>query len=336
MKNGFLFFVLFYCSLVWSADETEMISLAIGITKTEFHHLEPVTINLKITNNSKEDFVLNASMVCVRDTKINLGDSCALKMGWYLGGVVITPGKTQELLMPERVFSPGEHKVSVNLGLVPGLKSIKSNQIAIKVRKATKEEALVWTDGCLDIYEKLVTAQKSRNNDTFSSMYYLLLFRIRHEDVFCIPIMAKILDDGIIGFNDREWEDFIYSMGGKIYHNKEFIEKNIDIKYVISTILKSLKTKKNIRELDSVIKELMPWMSNNDKKSYKEFLKSFIRDNNDENTTYLASDSLLAYFPEEYKVVETAVLSPTIINPRYKKELKERIESAKKRVTNKR
>ena len=90
MKNLFMCILFFCCSLARSADDTgDKISLSVELSKTDIHHLEPIAVKLKITNRSKEDFILKASMICsLFDTRISFGDLCATNVQCLNGGVI--------------------------------------------------------------------------------------------------------------------------------------------------------------------------------------------------------------------------------------------------------
>lgn len=330
MRVYILLLIFFCCNFSWSAEDAK-ISLHIQLSKTEFHHLEPVTVRLKIANIGKTDFVFKSSMVCCDDMKIDMGDSSTVRGLVPLeGGVIIPSGKNLEIIMPERVFLPGEHNVSLAL-YTPCLRGV-SNEISVKVRKATKEESLAWIKQCYDIYEKMKQADKSGDRESMAQLHHLLLLRLNHEIVFSIPIMAKMLDDDLIGMNDKEREIFICSIGGKIYNGRSDLEKNINIRYVIATVNKWFKKKRNIVMIDSVARELLPYMKKEEAGRYKDALKEIICTTKDEEIFYEMSVPLLGYFPEEYAVVEKRLNGPVFSNIHYKKEINERIESAKKRI----
>lgn len=344
MKKMFVFLFIISSWLLSAAEQGNGVSLFIQVTKTEIHHLEPVSIILEIVNNGKEDFIMKSSMVCSRfESKINFGaGSLASNEEFWPGSVVIPPGKTQKLLLPDRVFSLGEHNVFVDVGFAYGLKPMRSNEVIIKVRKATNEEANIWTKECYDLYEKLKIAEIAGNEEDFLEMYDLLLSRIRHEDLFSIPIITKILDDGISALDSNDIDNIINLLAAKIYHNqknKELVTKSIDIKYVISTTIKELKTKdeKKVNGFDLVGSNLMPWMSKDEKDAYKECLKEFIRSSNNGDAIYPIALTLLSDFPEEYKVVETTLQVTGLINKsRERESLKKLIERSIERIKQKR
>lgn len=329
----FILLMFFFCHFAWSAEDAK-ISLHIELSKTEFHHFEPVTVKMKITNIGEKEFVFKTYMVCRDDMKIDWGDSSTARgVAPLEGGVIIPPGKNVEVIMPERVFSPGEHKISIYIPLQDwGLNPITSNEIPIKVRRATKEESLAWTNRCYDIYEKMKLAWKLGDREALVQLYCLLLLRLNHEIDFSIPIMARMLDEDLIGMNDEERDTFIYSLGCKVYKGSEDLEKNINMRYVIAMVIKAFKKKRDIATIDSVARELLSFMKKEEKGRYKDTLKNVIFTTKDEGGFYHTSVSLLGYFPEEYAVVEKTLNGPVFSNTHYKKEINERIESAKKRI----
>jgi hypothetical protein len=341
MKHCFIAWLVVCSFLAKAADKAATgISLNSELSKTEFHHLQPVTVRLKVNNHGNQEFVMTSSMVCSGlDTKICFGDSSTTVVNLLSGGVVIPPGKTQEILLPDRTFPVGEYKISFYLNQ-PGFLPIKSNEVFIKIRKATKQEASIWLKECYDIYEQLKMAKKSGNQDTEVALYNLLFYsRFRCENIFTIPIMTKILNDDMLAMENSEKIELVHSLWVNIANhrkNKERLEEYIDMKFVISTALECLyEKKKMIVGFDLVICDLEPWMSSNDKKLLNKQLKEIICKSNNELTAWLAFITFLRYFPEEYEWAEkTGVPAMQNYTQYCQKEAKRQIELIKHRMLN--
>lgn len=337
MKYGLALFSSFFFLLAVFADEAE-VSLDIELSKTEIHHLEPVTVRLKVTNHGKKDFVMKSTMVCSQnDMQISFSDACTESTEHCLGGAVIIPAnKTQELLMPDRVFGPGNHKIFVIMSC-PEFKSIKSNEIPVRVRKATKEEAMMWSKECYEIYEKMKDARKSGDREAFFIMKNLLFGRLEHEELFSIPIVTRVLDDGVIDYENMLGA--VHMMNIRICRNqkdKEFVEKNIDLKPVISLMLKMIneKDEAKILEMSLLGYNLMPWMSDDDKNEYRESLKEFIYNHKHKGThpVALAATMLIANFPDECEMLEKAMQSPGFVGDMDRENLKTALQNVKSKI----
>ena len=322
----------------YQMPQEKPLSLSLQIDKTEIHHLEPVSITLKLTNHGQEEFVMETSLVCSDfDTRIDFGDvsvACLnlmeLREG---GGIVIPPGKTLEWRMPDRVFPfIGKHCVFARSCFRIGVKTVKSNVVTLNVRKATDEEARTWANACSELYEQIKAAEKAGDSENARFLRQVLFCRLNQDEVLSIPLIARILDEDILG--DDGIVRMTYRLKTSLCEPKN-ISKNVEMRPVIAAVLKQLQ-KHNDRqmiELCLIGRKIESRMSDDEKSRYKESLKSFIQHRKG-GSTYLVSILFLASFPKEYEVVEKAMQVPNSPeNDDYqKKTLGDALERAKQQA----